>query len=211
METYGELKEAVQAYLDYNDDKVISNIPMFIKFANNECNRVLRTPSHENIIYHEVTLEDEVKWPVPNDLIELRRIYYTDTFETVDRVDIETLPKEKYNYSDISGDGRPVSFARSQDWWYLPRPAVVGTTIAVVYYADTPFFDDDNDTNVNLRMAGQALLYRAIGEGHRFLENMEAAEYWFGKAAEEIEIVQVHANKDENAGSVILQCNNAWF
>lgn len=211
MENYGELKDAVSAYLDYNDPKVLDNIPMFIKFANNECNRILRTPSHENIIYHDVTATDEVKWPVPLDLIELRRIYYTDTFETIDRVDIETLPREKYNYSDISIDGRPVSFARSQDWWYLPRSAVVGTTIAIVYYADTPMFVDDNDTNVNLRMAGQALLYRSIGEGHRFLENIEAAEYWFQKASEEISIVQEHANKDENAGSVILQCNNTWF
>lgn len=211
ISNYGQLKTYIQSYLNYNDNSVTSSIPLFISMANQELNRVLRTPAQEQHIYHTVALDDETTLPVPNNLIELRRIYYGDTFETIDRVDIETLPREKYNYSDISSDNRPVSFARSHDYFILSRTAIVGTEIHIVYYQEVTDMTDDNDVNTFLEIAPLALLYRAIAEGHRFLENISMADYWFAKASEEVTMIQRQATLDENAGSVLAQCNQNWY
>lgn len=207
---YGELKDKIESYLNYGDESVTQNIPLFVEIAIDELNRVLRTPAQETTIFHTVVVDDLVTLPIPINLLELRRIYYGDTYETVDLIDLELFPQAKYTYSDISVDSRPIHFCRDGGVWRLTRPAVMGTTFYITFWVDTPQLVDDTDTNVFLEQTPQALLYRAVAEGHRFLENFPAADYWMQKATEEYLLVQDHADRAENSGSVIMQANNPW-
>lgn len=216
ISNYGELKTLVESYLNYGDTSVTNSIPMWIKFAHQELNRTLRTPAQEEVIYHTVlapvlpATTGITQLPVPTNMMELKRMYYGDTFETIDLIDLEMLPQMKYDYSDISYDSRPVHIARNGDYWLLSRPAIEGNVIYITYYADVIDLVDDIDTNVFLEQAGMVLLYRSVAEGFRFLENIQMADYWMSKAVEELKIIQDHADRSENSGSVIVQANNPW-
>lgn len=209
--TYGELKSAVTSYIDYNNAEVTKRIPLFISIAEDICNRQVRLPSMERRISRLVLGNGQNTLPVPVDFLELRRMYYDDTLETLDQVDLELLPQHAYVYSDISYDGRPVSFARDQDRWIMSRNMVKDTKINITYYAAVDPMVDDGDSNDLLLKAGVGMLYRAVAEAFRFLERDDRAEVFEQMAEKELLILQGVADKAENTGSVIVQANNTWF
>lgn len=207
---YGELKTTVLSYLNYGEQSVVDNLDLFVKMTYDNLNSSLRIPSMENIAWHDVT-SPIVNYPIPNNFLELKRMYYADTYETLDQIDVETLPHAKYVTSTISGDGRPTKFARNGDHWILNAPSVIGTRITFVYWANIPYLVEDTDTDDLLAQVDGAILYRTLAEAYRFLEDIEMSEYWMNKAILEMTIVQDNANTAEVTGSVIAQSNNPWF
>lgn len=210
INNYGELKSAISTYLDFADTSVTNKIPLFISMAESEIMSSLRIPSMERTIFVDITVDDLVRLPIPIDFLEMRRMYYPDTFETIDQIDLELAPQYKYNRSDISTSARPINFFRDQDYWYLTRPAINGDRIQITYYAEVTQMSLNSDTNILLRDAPNVLLYRALGEAHRFLENITMADYWIDKAMGEMVSVQTHSDRAENAGSIIVQANFNW-
>ena len=210
LATYLDLKTAISSYFDYGDQSITDNIPLFIKITEDELATMVRLPSMEQTIFTDVITDDLVRLPIPIDYIELKRIYYPDTFETIDLIDLEMMPREKYNYSDISSDARPISMCRDGSFWYLNRAAINGTRIQITYFATPSQMTIDADQSVFLRDMGQVMLYRCVAEAHRFLENMEMADYFLNLAQTDLVTIQGQANSAENSGSVIAQSSYPW-
>lgn len=208
--TYGSLKEHVLGYLNYDDDSVADNIEHFIRLAYDNVNSALRIPTTEEIIYHDVTTL-LASFPIPNNFQALKRMYYGDTKETLSQIDIETLNREQYAQADWSNDSRPIKFARNGNAWVFNRPPVIGTRIVIVYHKNIDYPVDDTDTDDFLDQTYTALMYRAIAEGYRFLEDLEAADYYIHQAVNELTLIQEHADTAEVVGSVITQCQNPWY
>ena len=207
---YGELKQAIRDYINYGDASVENNLELFIRMAYDNINSSLRIPSMEYRVYHTVTTE-RLDMPIPTNYLELKRIYYPDTLETMDQVDIETMPEMWDVNSEVSNDGRPTKFARDDGRWLLNKPMVIGTKIYFVYWRNIEYPIEDADTDVFIQQVDGVLLYRSLAEAFRFLEDFETSEYWMQKAVAEITIVQENADTAEVSGSVIVQSNNPWY
>lgn len=210
LNNYGELKDAVRSYLNYGDAAVEANLELFIKMAYDNVNSSVRIPSMEARVYHDVTIVRN-DLPIPIDYIELKRMYYDDSYETLNQIDVNELAEAKYTNSTISSDGRPIQFARDDDSWILNRDTVVGTRINIVYWQNIPYPVDDTDTDVFIDQVDGALLYRSLAEAFRFLEDFETSEYWMAKAAAELIIVQENADSAEVSGSIVVQSQNPWY
>lgn len=146
IDTYRDLKESVQDWLNRSDSQTLNQIPNFINFAEKELHRNLRIPPFEGIAF--VTVQNGA-FRVPTDLLEFRNLL---------------IPKKGIVHQTSIDDlfNSKMSFCRLADLGYVSEDIPDGTMITVTYYRDQQELKKDDDSNVLLAVAPELFLYTSL-------------------------------------------------
>lgn len=228
--SYDTLIEVLQVYLNRYDEDTINAMPMFINIAEKTILRQIRMPSIEKMVKFNL-LEDGMEaegWvPMPSDCLEMKFVWVEGAGgRTLGRVTFDRLLAMKYdnyhgenvyfnNYNDEAhcGSGSssdstsndlnsstPRAWAINGDRLYL-HPAPILKDMYMTYYADIEELSETNPTNVLLDLMPDVILYYAVGEGFRFLMEMDKGDYWENVATKRLAIIRDQVNQAEYSGS----------
>lgn len=186
---YGELKAAVQDWMDRTDQSTVRRIPDFIYLAEKEIMKTLEAnvpqiPSLENEVEIEVyPFTDFVDMPA--DMGRIKYIY---------------LPKEKKRlflttYQELldldpEEEGVPLFYARHiRRIYFRPKPPTTeiidetlgvvdyeSTKIRIVYVRDPVVFQSDSESSYFLTTCPEVMLYGALAYGYDFIKDPEAKQ-----------------------------------
>lgn len=184
IDTYGELKEAIQLWCDRDDDEFVSEIPTFIDMAQRQIYRELRIQSLTKEAYLEI---DSGSAYIPSDMVEV--VYVRDMNARMSyvmaRSDYSNLVSEYNGATPPSKYNQNVQFAQFGPR-FLFYPAIsaplptenadgslsfTGTEYIVNYYADTDPMSDDSDTCALLTVAPDLLLYLSCANACLFTKD----------------------------------------
>lgn len=194
-----QLKAEILTYAERKDTKVVARLDRFINRAENILDSTLRIPSMERSVGFTLKAGEQ-SITIPNDYLEMVRIFYADTGEPVYRQSFENL--------SLNGQviGNPRAYARSGTDLYFDAMPNRDINLVMVYYQKPVQLLTDNASSVYLELAPYALLYFALSELFKVLGGDEAAE-WYGLAVSEVTILNNRADNAEYEGSTLV---NTW-
>ncbi|MBO8085930.1 MAG: hypothetical protein J7D61_07810 [Marichromatium sp.] len=150
--TFGELKTALGDLMgrtDYTAAKKAEHINRAIR----RITRVANLPMMEKAV--EIELPPGLMAPIPDDLVALRHMFYSDTMRPIEMTDVRNV--HRLAPDDIHGPR--YCYRLLQSWHFVP--AVPGERLWVIYHALWDPLVADGDTNEILIQAPEAVLYCA--------------------------------------------------
>ena len=183
LSTYDDLRSSVADWLERSD--LASRIPDFIRLAESQLNRLLRTNPQK--LRATATISDPFS-AIPSDLLEVEAISLSNGSSawTLAPQSLEVLAA---NYAAQPEPGPPRYWARVGDQFqYFPAPDQAYTA-TLTYTRSLPALSDSNPTNWLLTKHPDAYLFGALKEAGPFLRDNDLAstfEAKFQAAAQDI-------------------------
>lgn len=188
IDTYGELKEAIQLWCDRDDDEFVNEIPVFVDFAQRQIMRTLRIPALQKEAYLEI--KNGYAY-VPSDYLQGVYVRFTGNDKLVRETSLNEVKyqnQNKYHSEVISADDvvdDEIIMALMQNQFAFapkincplptenPDGSVTcnGTECVMSYYWDIPPMKDDSDTSILLTLAPDLMLYLACASACRFTKD----------------------------------------
>lgn len=194
---FGELRAAVETYLDRNDELVLSKIPLWANMTHDVLDRLLRHPAAEKTLNYVIRPGDK-NIPIPTNLLELKLIRVAETGEVLYWRTLETL-------ADLPLDSNlPTGFARLGNVYVINRAPTRDVNIQYSYFVSPTRMKESGDTNLYLVAAGDAMLYYILKEAHAYLTNFEESQYWEQKAIECLNQLSMQIEREKEAGSSLI-------
>lgn len=215
INTYGDLKEAVQLWLNRKDSVTINNIPMFINMAFKEFTRLIKLPYYEVLVSLEA-LEGFDYVNIPQDFLSAKHV--TVNGIPYNRTDVEsflrltnkssTPPQVGTTDSTIYLNGSTLEtkyfFTRiGGQLKFLPALSP-GDIVEMVYQRDIPEFQDDNEEPYTLLVASDVMLYLSLRHASIFLRDPEQEQYWAQKANDAAMSLMKQLDDAEWSGSALV-------
>lgn len=211
--TYGGLKQAVQLWLNRNDAATINSIPMFINFAENDFQRLVRLPQYEIIATTSNGKLDPITDAVPESLlsIKLPKTYFEMKHFSINgipynRLDVETFNRIKSGVSDSKVSSTQITtsseesaatvtrlqgtttrshfFCRKGNELFMLPALKSGDEVEMIYYEAYPEMNDDGLGTDSLDIAPDIMLYLSLRHAAVFLRDNEQAQFWEQKATD---------------------------
>lgn len=199
ISNYGDLKVAVQTWLNRKDSATTENIPMFINFAEKQFTRLVRLPYYENRFTRTVT--EGLEWvEIPNDFLSVK--HFNVNGFAVTRVDVETftrIKRKKTNY-----DGKPYYFTRIGGKMYTYPSLVPGDEVEVIYNRDIPEMKEESDCPYSLLIGPDVMLYLSLRHASIFIRDNEQEVYWAQKASDAAGEINAQLDEAEWKGSSLV-------
>lgn len=172
LSTYSDLQTSIASYLARSD--LTSQIPDFIKFAENRLRRELRIRQMlKSVTTSTVSGDGTVE--LPSDFLEIRDFV------------VMTNPITPISYSSpsiLSSDSRasevgvPKAYTiLASEFQLVPIPDSA-YTLKLLYFAAPTYLSSTNTTNVFLNVAPDALLYASLIEAEPYLMNDARINTW---------------------------------
>lgn len=200
---YGELKTAVQTWLNRRDDVTIQRIPYFINFAEKSFTRLVRLPYYESLNY--MVMGDKRPYiELPPDFLSLKHLMVNEHAMT--RVDNETFMRINRRNRDTL-QHQPYYFTRMGTKIITYPTLKEGDFVQMIYNRDIPEMKDDTDSPYSLIIAPDVLLYLSLQHASIFLRDNDQEKYWGAKATEAAQFVMTQLDEAEWSGSS-LQITN---
>lgn len=187
LANYADLLSAVAAWLNRGSD-LDSRIPDFIKLAESEFNRKLRTMEMEARSTATLT-SDAVA--VPSDFIGLRSIAIDDTA-------LEYVPPNEI-FDDDSTGGYPTRFTVTDGQFFF-RPAPSSGTVNIDYYASIPALTSGATTNWLMTKHPDLYLFATCAQAEFYLVNDARVPLWKARTEELIEQINAATQKERYGG-----------
>lgn len=212
INTYGDLKEAVQVWLNRKDSVTINNIPMFINMASKQFTRLVKLPYYEVLVTVDVV--DGFNYIViPQDFINAKHVLVNDV--PYNRVDVETFKRLQNSGTQVvavdpgvglnSLQGATTTgkhfFTRIGSQMYFLPELETGDKVEMVYQRDIPEFTDDFKEEYCLMVASDVFLYLSLRHASLFLRDNEQEKFWMEKAIESAESLNKELEDAEWKGS----------
>lgn len=213
INTYGELKKAVQMWLNRKDSTTLDNIPMFINMALKSFTRMVKLPYYEVLVSLEA-LEGFDYVNIPQDFLSAKHVSVngrpynrvdTETFMRLSNKASEPMPLElgqwgvqgattetNYFFTRIGGQLR-----------FLPD-LIPGDIVEMIYRRDIPEFSKDEEEPYLLLVASDVMLYLSLRHASTFLRDPEQEQYWMAKATEAAQALQGQLDEAEWSGSSLV-------
>ncbi|QDH46520.1 hypothetical protein LAh8_74 [Aeromonas phage LAh_8] len=199
ISNYGDLKVAVQKWLNRKDSATVDNIPMFINFAEKQFTRLVRLPYYETRFVRTIVKDSE--WvEIPNDFLSVK--HFTVNGFAVTRVDVETFTRLKKE--NMGEDGKPYYFTRIGSKMYTYPTLQENDQIEVIYNRDIPEMKVETDCPYSLIIAPDVMLYLALRHASIFLRDNEQEVYWAQKAVDAANDVNAQLDEAEWHGSTLV-------
>lgn len=200
---YGELKQAVQTWLNRKDHSTVSNIPMFINFAEKQFTRLVKLPYYEATINRTI-IPDNAFVEVPNDLLSVKHLAVNGHILT--RTDVETFTR----LTQLDAIGK--SLERSEPYYFtrigdriVTQPSLkTGDLVSLIYHRDIPEMKDDKDCPYSLMVAPDVMLYLSLRHASTFLRDNEQEMYWMQKANDSATEINAQLDQAEWGGSSLV-------
>lgn len=183
LSTYGDLQSSVADWLERSD--LASRIPDFIRLAEVQLNRLLRTNPQK--LRATATISDPFS-AIPSDLLEVEAISLSNGSDAW-ALAPQSLEVLAANYAAQPETGKPRYWARVGDQFqYFPAPDQAYTA-TLTYTRSLPALSDTNTTNWLLTKHPDAYLFGALKEAGPFLRDAELSSLFeakFQAAAQDI-------------------------
>ena len=172
FDTYSDLKTSIANYLARSD--LTTQIPDFIKFAENRLRRELRIRQMLSATTITATA-GTVTVTIPSDFLEARDFV------------VNGNPVQPLNYvspalysrnsrGDVSG--KPLDYTVLSNVFKLAPNPDSAYTLTLTYYAAPAYLSDSNTSNTFLTVCPDLLLYAALVEAEPFLMNDARINTW---------------------------------
>lgn len=172
FDTYSDLKTSIANYLARSD--LTTQIPDFIKFAENRLRRELRIRQMLSATTITATA-GVVTVTIPTDFLEARDFV------------VNGNPVQPLNYvspalysrnsrGDVSG--KPLDYTVLSNVFKLAPNPDTAYTFTLTYYAAPAYLSDSNTSNTFLTVCPDLLLYAALIEAEGFLMNDPRINTW---------------------------------
>ena len=172
LTTYSDLQTSIANYLARSD--LTSQIPDFIKFAENRLRRELRIRQMLKSVT-TATVKDDSTVELPSDFLQVRDfVVVTNPLTPLSY----SSPSSLSNDPRASEVGVPKSYTiLANDFQMSPIPDAV-YTVKLLYFAAPAYLSSTNTTNVFLTTAPDALLYASLIEAEPYLMNDARINTW---------------------------------
>lgn len=206
--TYGDLKSAVQEWLDRDDSETVNQIPNFINFAEKELYRQLRIPPMQKEAYLQI---NQGQAYVPTDWLTTCYILSADGYHKARETSLDEV---MYRSNQKVSEGELVFSRMGKRFFFYPEITatvptydkfgnyvVNGSEIIIGYYADQPELTGDAETSTLLTIAPDLLLYTALKHGSVFTQDVEAEKAWQEKQQAAMQQLQEQNSNTDFKGS----------
>lgn len=213
INTYGDLKKAVQIWLNRKDSTTLDNIPMFINMAAKQFTRMVKLPYYEILVSKSIgPSEDYVI--IPEDLLSIKHLSVNQN--PMNRVDTETYLRLKNSGTQELVIQDHLSFlqgATTEDKYYFTRiggkllfiPELKeGDLVEMIYQQDIPEFKEGYEEPYSLLVASDIMLYLSLRHAATFLRDNEQEIYWMQKATDAAQTLQAQLDEAEWSGSALV-------
>lgn len=212
INTYGDLKKAVQLWLNRKDTVTLNNIPMFINMALKQFTRMVKLPYYEVLVSLEA-IEGFDYVNIPQDFLSAKHVSVNG--RPYNRVDTETFMRLSNKASEpmpLIGNWS-IQGATTETQFFFTRvgsqlrfiPELVpGDIVEMVYRRDIPELENENEEFYPLLVASDVLLYLSLRHASTFLRDPEQEQYWMAKATESAQALQAQLDEAEWSGSSVV-------
>ena len=190
MDTYAELKSAIQNYAENEDEEFTSEIPTFIEIAEK---RILRALDPLGFVCHlSVSVErgDPFITKPPGTLIVKNATY---TSESGTKFYLKKKENEYVGvyWPDRTSVGSPKFYAEMDHENIIVAPAFPSKGIFEIEIIARPTaLTSTHTSNYNSNFNMNALFYAAMAEACNFMKNYQAAQGWESRFSTEIQLLQ---------------------
>jgi len=200
--SYSDLKTAVANYLARSD--LTSQIPDFVRFAENRLRRELRIRQMLKVVTATATAGDSTV-SLPADFLELRDIHIAAT-------PVRTLeflsPSSFFRTARTTESGVPTAYTvLASEFQFAPIPDSA-YTYKMLYYSAPTYLSDANPSNAFLANCADALLYASLAEAEPYLMNDARIATWAALYQRAIESLSTSDDRSEFAGSPLSMTAN---
>lgn len=217
--TYGDLKKAVELWINRTDDVTKNAIPTFISFALQDFQRVFYLPQFERTMVNLALAGGTVR--LPSDYYEMKSVevdgipYNRVDLETFNRIksgEFGIVPTKKQLADDISltalVQGNPnsqyVFMRQGNDLHFIPE-LKDGAEVALTYWQKlTEDLNLDTDTSPVLEVAPDIMLYLSLRHASVFLRDLDMEQFWAAKAETAGAILRQKLDEIEWSGSSLV-------
>lgn len=217
INTYGDLKKAVQLWLNRKDAVTLNNIPMFINMAAKQFTRMVKLPYYEVLVSLEaVDGYDYVN--IPQDFLSAKHLSVNG--HPFNRLDLETFMRISSSNSQVTGIPEPrsngpkfLTGATTESKYFFTRvggqlhfiPSLTpGDVVEMVYQRDIPEFQNDAEEPYTLLVASDVMLYLSLKHASVFLRDAEQGAYWEQEASKAAASLQAQLDEAEWSGSAFV-------
>lgn len=186
LANYADLLAAVASWLDRTD--LTATIPDFIKLAETEFNRKLRTIEMEARTTSTLT-SDTIA--VPTDFLGLRSI-------KIDSTTLEYAPPADI-FEDERTGGYPTRYTITDGAFFF-RPAPTSGTVKLDYYGSIPALTVSNATNWLMTKHPDLYLFGTCAQAEWFVVNDDRVAAWKARTDELIEQINAATQKERYGG-----------
>lgn len=198
ISNYGDLKTAVQTWLNRKDSSTVDNIPAFINFAEKQFTRLVRLPHYETAMSTLWTSTTSYVM-IPTDLLSIKHAFIGT--RKLSRVDIGNFLQLKEKHA---GETDPRYFCRVGNTVQIFPEPTVGDTVIIIYNKDIPEMSNDTDCPYSLETAPEIMLYLALRHAAIFIRDNEQEQYWMSKATEAADSLNQLLDEVEWSGSPLV-------
>lgn len=207
INTYGDLKEAVQLWLNRKDSTTIENIPMFINMALKQFARLAKLPYYEVLVSLEA-LDGFDYVNIPQDFLSAKHVSVNGI--PYNRMDVESF--QRVRNLDTQEDTLRMFGTGSKEHYFTRVGSQLrfipslktGDIVEMIYQRDIPELKENEDEPYLLLVASDIMLYLSLRHASIFLRDPEQESYWATKAAEAAESLKVQLDEAEWSGSALV-------
>lgn len=192
---YGDVQNNFSTILNRRD-LTPSQTALFMQFAIQRIQRVLRIPAMENIV--AISSDGSPNIPVPGDLLELISLATNDSVnqQTLVRKNLQTVIRA------ANIPGIPSIFCRANGVYMIGNCPVAGTTIYCSYYQDASGLAASTDFNWMTDACPDLLIYGAlVRAGDFFLDDRK--DEWEATFTQIITDLTLMAQQDDLVGASV--------
>ncbi|MGL5014322.1 MAG: phage adaptor protein [Bacteroidales bacterium] len=213
INTYGDLKKAVQLWLNRKDAATLNNIPMFINMASKQFTRLVKLPYYEVLVSLEA-VEGFDYVNIPQDFLSAKHVSVegipynrvdNETFLRIKNAGTQntTLGEDQQWLTGATTEGKHFFTRVGGQFRFIPELAP-GMIVEMVYQRDVPEFKNDQDEPYTLLVASDVMLYLSLKHAAIFLRDNEQGAFWEQKATEAAMSLQHQLDEAEWSGSAMV-------
>ena len=195
LSTYDEIKTAITQWAERSD---ISSdlVDQFIYMTEADAYQQLRVPAME----HQALLTvDQGRVVIPFDYLELRRLTWEGTNETV----LEYLPWDQFVTINADPPSTPMYFSRQGANWFISGNPGDDQVILCHYYRYFDPLTADNTSTWLLALSPQTYLFGGLKYLYEYVMDQDRAAYWAAKFDKELNKLQAIADLSEHRGTTL--------
>lgn len=215
INTYGDLKKAVQLWLNRKDSTTIDNIPLFVNMAAKQFTRLVKLPYYEVLASLEA-IEGFTYVNIPQDFLSAKHVSVNgvpynrlgvNTFQRIKSGDTQTTTLEddnQFGFLQGATTENKNFFTRVGGQLHFIPELKAGDIVELIYQRDIPEFTNDSDEPYSLLIASDVMLYLSLKHAATFLRDNEQEVYWMQKATEAAQSLNQQLEDAEWSGSPLV-------